>query len=121
PTTAITETSPVPGYESINLQRHTYRVLVGPLNDAQLAGTRHALAARGHQPEVTTLAAEISDAYQVQIGSYRSQELASDARAALEALGEPGFTVDARPFTFVHAGPYDTRQEAEAALARIQA
>lgn len=121
PTTVITETSPVPGYESINLQRHTYRVLVGPLNDAQLAAARHALEAHGHQPELTTLATEIRDAYQVQIGSYRSQELARDARAALEALGEPGFTIDARPFTFVHAGPYDTRQEAEAALARIQA
>lgn len=118
-TTVITETSPVPGYESINLQRHTYRVLVGPLGGAALDAARLELEAHGHQPETTTLEAQIRDEYQVQVGSYRSQGLARDAQAALEALGEPSFTVDARPFTFVHAGPYATRQEAEAALERI--
>lgn len=119
-TTVITETSTVPGYESINLQQHTYRVLVGPLGQADLEAARADLSNRGHTTTITTLEAELTPGYQVQVGSYRSDRLAADARAALEDLGEPTYTHSAPPFTFVHAGPYSTRAAAQAALARIQ-
>lgn len=121
PTSVITETTTVPGYESINLQQHTYRVLVGPLTGPTLAATRTELELDGHRVSVTTLEEAIETAYQVQIGAYRSDRLAADASNALALLGEPSFTQDAPPFTFVHAGPYSTRAAAENALERIHA
>lgn len=118
-TTIITETTAVPGYERINLQQHTYRVLIGPLDKNNLENTRAELAQTGHQPQATTLDAELKSAYQIQIGAYRSDRLAADASGALEALGEPNFTQHAPPFTFVHAGPYTSRADANTALERI--
>ena len=120
PTAILTETGPVPGYEAINLRRHTYRVLYGPLTSTQLDAARATLTRAGHDIELVTLPTPARAAYQVQVGSYRSKRLAEDARAALHALGEPTFTHDSPPFTTVHAGPYATRAEAETALKRIQ-
>ena len=122
PTLVLSESQPVPGFESINVRQEVYRVLIGPLEGPELTSTREALEDLGLPASVFTYHAPVHETrYQVQLGSYRSAAHATAARDALEALGEPAFTIQADPFTFVHAGPYDTREDADAALDRIRA
>lgn len=109
-----TDRTTVTGHESISLQQHTYRVLIGPLTEPDLDAARTALKLAGRHASVSTLKAAIETAYQVQVGAYRSYRLAADASSDLALQGEPVFTQDTAPFTFARAGLYDVRRRSSA-------